>query len=652
MTSGRFAVALVAAVLLLARPAAADVKPKPRSERYRKLQAELARGWNTWSTHNLLQHVLLPEGLAVSLGVKPTWLSGKFLGSALRDGGARPKVRPGLRTDDGRYTSLELDHENVALKVESATDGGDLVLLVHATMPADRLPNLIVDGALLWNRPGTVTREGDRLVATLPGGRTISIGTTGVVTSDFNVPVRGPYLALAMGGAQAGPQRLAEPGDPRQAPRTTNEIGIFTGRPRTVKEIRAIVEHERAALARTHARWKDLAESFQAMQTALAWNVIYDPENDRVISPVSRSWSVNFGGGYVLFDWDTYFAAVMYGAYNKPLAYANAVEITKAITAAGFIPNWIKAYGLQSIMRSQPPVGSRMVLEIFRRHKERWFLEEVFDELVTWNRWWPQNRANGAWLSWGSEVPPPTTAEDDKKARQHAKWESGLDNSPTFDDVPIVPGRSILALGDVGLTSLYVMDCDALAEIAHALGRGAERDELRARADRYRRSLQALWSEEKGIFLSRRTDTEQRSTRLGPMNLFPLIARAATPVQAARMMKDHYFNTATFHGKYVLPSITRDDPAFKENFYWRGRIWAPLNFLVYLGLRNYDVSAARKDLVERSRALLLEGWRASRAVHENYNATTGAGGDVTSSDSLYHWGALLGLIGFMERGVY
>jgi hypothetical protein len=37
-------------------------------------------------------------------------------------------------------------------------------------------------------------------------------------------------------------------------------------------------------------------------------------------------------------------------------------------------------------------------------------------------------------------------------------------------------------------------------------------------------------------------------------------------------------------------------------------------------------------------------------VHENYNAITGTGDDVGSSDRFYHWGALLGLIDYVENG--
>src|SRR5688500_5390884 len=95
-----------AALLLVLLPTAAvEGALGPRSERYRALQAGLARGWNTWSPYSMLQHVLLPEGLAVTLSVKPTHVSGRYLPEALAHNSRPEKVRPGPRSDDGRYTS-------------------------------------------------------------------------------------------------------------------------------------------------------------------------------------------------------------------------------------------------------------------------------------------------------------------------------------------------------------------------------------------------------------------------------------------------------------------------------------------------------------------------------------------------------------------
>lgn len=41
----------------------------------------------------------------------------------------------------------------------------------------------------------------------------------------------------------------------------------------------------------------------EATQEVIAWNVIYEPEKDRVVIPISRRWNVD-RGGYVLFGWD------------------------------------------------------------------------------------------------------------------------------------------------------------------------------------------------------------------------------------------------------------------------------------------------------------------------------------------------------------
>jgi glycogen debranching enzyme len=152
------------------------------------------------------------------------------------------------------------------------------------------------------------------------------------------------------------------------------------------------------------------------------------------------------------------------------------------------------------------------------------------------------------------------------------------------------------------------------------------------------------------MFLNKNLDTGDFSTRLSPTNFYPLLAKAATPRQAARMVNEHLLNPQEFWGEWVIPSIARSDPAFRDQDYWRGRIWGPMNYLVYLGLLNYDQPAVRKQLAQKSLALFNQEWRLNGHVHENYNAITGTGDDVGSSDRFYHWGALLGLIDYVENG--
>ena len=346
---------------------------------------------------------------------------------------------------------------------------------------------------------------------------------------------------------------------------------------------------------------------------------------------------------------------------NKDLAYANAVEMTRERTESGLVPNFASPLGA-SRDRSEPPVGALIVRELYRRFGDRWLVECVFDDLLAWNRWWHAARSLEGLLCWGSTPYTPrfgsTYEVNDVNNRQGAAYESGLDNSPMYDDVPFDADSHLMQLWDVGLNGLYVADCQALADLGRDLGR-AEVEELEARGTAYASRLQSLWSEADGIFLNRPPQAGDFSApagrRLSPTNFYPLIGQVAAPEQAERMIREHFYNPQEFWGEWMLASIVRNDPAYPEQHYWRGRIWGPMNYLVYLGLRNYcgagsaAAVSACQDLAAKSEALLLKEWRVNGHVHENYNAITGEGCDSSSSDRYYHWGALLALIPLLAR---
>ena len=301
--------------------------------------------------------------------------------------------------------------------------------------------------------------------------------------------------------------------------------------------------------------------------------------------------------------------------------------------------------------RSEPPVGAITVLGLYKQFHERWFLEETFDPLLKWNRWWAEHRDIQGSLTWGSDRDnEPANLDDDSRGTwQGAIFESGLDNSPMYDGTTYNAQTHLLEFADVGLMSMYIADCDALAEIADALGKSADAKELRERGARYRAKLATLWDEHAGMFLNKDLHTGQSSPRFSPTNFYPMLAHAATAEQAKTMVEKHLLNANEFWGEWVIPSIARDDAAFHDQNYWRGRIWGPMNYLVYLGLENYDDAAVRKEFAEKSYSLFLKEWKEKGHVHENYNAILGTGDDVSSSDRFYHWGALLGYVDYLEE---
>ncbi len=613
-------IAFTAALLAVALGAEPET---PRSQEYAAVQEDLARGWNTWDVYSVAAQVLLPEGFALRVGLKHNSAlnSDAFLPNILigRRGKGDEEVFPGPHTWNGSYTELRLSWRRHEMLLETAHDGGDLVMLATPLGSTTSLPpSLVVAAGVLWNRPGGAAWSGGHIEFSGARRRT-AVYWTGAAQPPGALPLATPYFAGA----------LVEP------------IGVSTGRPRTVDEIRAILGRERPADAGVRG----------AIESVMGWDTFYDPSRSRVISPVSRSWSVDWGG-YVLFDWDTFFAASLAATGSRNLAYADAIEVLRESTPAGFVPNYARPGGWKSFDRSEPPVGAMTVLGLYRRFHDAWLLRDTFGPLLRWNRWRDEHRGEGGYLVLGTDAANRPRDPDDAEVGtlQGAKFESGLDNSPMYDDAPFHADTGRIHLADVGMTSLYVADCSALAEIADILGRSGEAKELRIRGGGYGTRLQGLWDERTGMFLNRDLDTGVPSTRLSPTNFYPMLAGVATARQADRMVREHLLNPGEFWGEWVIPSIARSDPAFRDQEYWRGRIWGPMNYLVYLGLLNYDQPEARRKLAERSLALFEKEWTQKGHVHENYNALTGDGDDVTSSDRYYHWGALLGLIDVLEDG--
>lgn len=582
-------------------------------QRYEKMQRELATGWNTWDVRSVLTHVYLPWAFALDVQIEDSagqrWRRFR-IGDRAKDA---PLLRPGHHAYDGSYTSLGVSWHGMQLQVESASEGLKQVLVVRYIDRAGG--RAVVQPHGIWGRGVMTTTDGQTFIL---ANRDRSVVADGRWTDD------GRSLVVCIDTM------------------LTND-----------EAINYVARRGRDFEQQNRQRWGEQYDCYDAMQSVLAWDNIYDPSICRVISPVSRIWSSDwFGsgdfGGFTLFCWDTYFAALMFGVDHKELAYANAAEITLAADGLGFVPNCYYSNGYRSRDRSQPPVGSMTVWNLYQRYHDRWFLELCWPRLLSWNRWWNEKRLSpGHLLCLGSLPYEKVTyygGEFTANTRYGSILESGLDNSPMYDGVPFDSVSHLLEQQDVGITSLYVMDCQYLERIARELGHKREARELQRRARQYTEAMEQLWCEEEGMYLNRSTVTGAFNRRTSPTNFYPLLAGIPTAERARRMVGEHLLNPQEFWGEWAIPACSRRDPAYRDNDYWRGRIWAPLNFLVWCGLQRYDFPDVSRELADKSRRLLLKSWLTRGYVFENYNADTGEGDDTERSDKFYHWGALLGFI--------
>ena len=378
--------------------------------------------------------------------------------------------------------------------------------------------------------------------------------------------------------------------------------------------------------------------ALDAIRDVIGWNTVYDPVNRRPYTALSRNWSSAKFGGFGLWLDDILYHAHLAGMLDLTIAEENLRAVFAGRTEAGNLPCLLTGRDAW-VDRSQPPVGAFVLWLLYRRWGERRLLEEAWETLLANHEWWWRERdgnGNGL-LEYGTS---PVGEGLYRGTALAARDESSMDNSPVHDEAVLVSESHTLDCEDVALNSLLVLDAEMLALVAAELGREdeARRLEVRGRALAARIG-ESLWDPEREVFANRLWSGRFVSS-IAPTSFYPLIAGAASPAQARALLR-WLEDPGRFGGRFVLPSVSRDDPACRDNVYWRGRIWPPLNFVVYQGLRRYGFDDQAAAVAGRSYEMFARPWREARHCAENYGSRDGAVTDQPDTDTFYGWGALM-----------
>lgn len=378
--------------------------------------------------------------------------------------------------------------------------------------------------------------------------------------------------------------------------------------------------------------------SLDAVRDVVAWNTIWDDTNARPYTAVTRIWNL---GKFAVWYNDQLFAALLAGVFDADLARENMATAMASATPQGNIACIVTSNDAW-VDRSQHPNGALVAWQLYQRTGERSMLAANYDSLARNQRWWWENRDPDAFglLSCGTS----DVGEGLYKGTAFgARNETGMDNSATHDEAIYDPVTRTLSTFDLGLNCAAALDAEMLANMATVLGKHADAQEFTRVADRCRTLIsETLWDESRGLFANRqRNGGFVRS--LSPTSFYPLLCGAATPQQAASLL-EHLSDETTFGGNFVLPNAERNDPAFADNVYWRGRIWPNVNYMVWLGLRRYGFTAEARKLASQSYDLFMTSWSRDRIASENYNAMTGEAMDQGDTDPFYIWAALLPLM--------
>jgi putative isomerase len=236
--------------------------------------------------------------------------------------------------------------------------------------------------------------------------------------------------------------------------------------------------------------------------------------------------------------------------------------------------------------KSKPPVGALALAALVENNASNmWVADLLIDQHVLWNRWWSRRLHDGM-IAPGStremmSTPIACTNQDPVVA---SRCETGLDNSPLYDDAKFITSADTIDSVDVGMTALVAADSQALAKLSIALGRTDFVAELQKRAAALTSAISGqMWDSDNGLYFNRMWSPAAgwAPTVAAPTNFYPMLASVPTDSQASEMIARWLTNSSEFgvntsFSAHGMPSVSRSSPAFKDNSYWRGRAWGPM----------------------------------------------------------------------------
>ena len=315
-----------------------------------------------------------------------------------------------------------------------------------------------------------------------------------------------------------------------------------------------------------------------------------------VISPWNK-------GGAGLWNWDTAFHAMGVSRYDTDLAQSCIEGFLQFQLDSGMFPDVISADGSNIVdTLSKPPVMPWATMITYRRSGDKEFLRRCYDRFVKNEAFLMRERYHEGLFYYCSQV------DIEKDFYLHARWESGWDNSPRWDE-PIVNYWAI------DLNCFMVMKYRALAEMAAELGESEETvNEWKKKGEKLSRLIEEkMFNEEKGYYADTNKFTGKQSTVLSPASFMPLFIKTASKEHAEKMSILAADENKFYPG---MPTVSYDDPTYSRD-YWRGPTWLNVAYFAVKGLRNYGY----EDLADEIREFLLDMIydNSDKGIFENYD---------------------------------
>lgn len=343
--------------------------------------------------------------------------------------------------------------------------------------------------------------------------------------------------------------------------------------------------------------------------------------------------------------WDSCFHAIALRWFDADFAKRELLSLLYGQWPDGRIPNmvhigynWrfdrlVHGTGRDTSGITQPPLVADAVLRVHEVAPDKPFLEKVYEPLCKYYAWLENFR---------------DTHNDGLIAMFHP-WETGIDNSPRWDNIfeiknfsrkkfDLVKGALMFKFNfarydnarmrkvspyfvkGIDMNCYYYANLRAMEKIANILGRGSDAEKFARRAEKTKASvLSKMYDPEKRVFGDLIGEQCRFSYVPTPFSFLPMWAGIASEEQA-KAIHATITDPAQFHTEYPVPTTALDWPAFNPNGYWRGTVWINSNWLTIEGLSRHGFHDDANRIKHRTLELVDKG-----GFREYFNPNTGEG---------------------------
>jgi glycogen debranching enzyme len=374
----------------------------------------------------------------------------------------------------------------------------------------------------------------------------------------------------------------------------------------------------------------------------------------------------NDRGGYTVpthglypfqWNWDSAFVAMAWATFDEARGFTEVDRLLEGQWDDGFIPHIVfhvpsddyfpgpAVWGVQHTPPTsgitQPPVLASAVRYMLDHAKDHAAAEArvaaIYPRLLAHHRWWQRARDpdgsglvttlhpwetgmdnSPAWDAALARVPTTTTTAVQRRDTTHVdaamrpradEYQRYIHLADLFRDVGWQPDKMLamspFRVADVATNAILLRAERDLLALAQRFGQAGDAGEIVARIERMRSGIEGLWNARLGLFCPVDLIDRKPIDVAISAGLLPLYAGAVNAARTQAMAET--LQRWAGQVRYLVPSTAPDDPRFDALRYWRGPVWAVVNWMIATGAADAGAVSLATSLRSGTRDMIANG---------------------------------------------